>query len=190
MDRGNARTRVRPDCRWWTAASVLVLGGCLVDEDKLCNENQVKEDSEYVGCVCKEGTVPSADKLSCQPCGADEEIQNDVCVCRAGFRRPAPGMACAEIVDSGAPEGGTGMPTEPTGQGMACTSSADCADFDAKYCVPQQNVCLVQNCATGQNKCSTGRECCQFNIPPVNSANGLCLPVGMCPPMYGMVVTP
>lgn len=191
MDCGDSRTRVRTNWRSLSAVGVLLLGGCLVDDDKLCNEGQIKEDSEFVGCICKPGTVPSADKLSCQPCGANEEAQGGACACKAGFRRPAAGMACAEIVDSG-PTPDSGMATGPTGQDSPCTSNVDCSAFDATFCqnFASPSVCLVQGCATTPGKCASDRECCVVTVlPALAAANGLCVPAGKCM-APGMVVTP
>ena len=70
----------------------------------------------------------------------------------------------------------------PVGQGMACTSSRDCAGTEAPYCLTiQANTCFVPCSLTG-NDCFAGYQCCDL---PKASANlipkPLCLPSGTCP---------
>ncbi len=69
----------------------------------------------------------------------------------------------------------------PTGQDMACTSSADCAGTEATYCLTiMAHTCLVE-CTIGGSECFSGRECCDLQklsgglIP-----KQLCTPTGTC----------
>jgi len=69
----------------------------------------------------------------------------------------------------------------PVGQGMACTSSTDCAGTEAPYCLTiMANICFVECTPTG-NECFSGYQCCDLNklsgglIP-----KQLCVPDGTC----------
>lgn len=69
----------------------------------------------------------------------------------------------------------------PVGQGEACESSADCADFSATYCeVTMANVCLVQGCSMDDPlTCSDGLSCC--DLEPLGIPLTLCAPEANCP---------
>jgi hypothetical protein len=74
----------------------------------------------------------------------------------------------------------------PTGLGTSCTTSADCSGHEAAYCETfQAHVCLVADCATGQNRCHGNNSCCDLSLL-VGSPLSLCvendqLPGGLCP---------
>jgi hypothetical protein len=69
----------------------------------------------------------------------------------------------------------------PTGQGMACTSSDDCAGTEAPYCLTiQAHLCFVECSLTG-NDCFSGYECC--DLAALSSGlipQQLCVPTGTC----------
>jgi hypothetical protein len=183
MNRGEARRASRRS-PWWLSAGLLLLAGCIVDEDNACGENQTEEKGKYRGCICVENTVPTADGRACQACGMNEVPANGMCSCAVGYRRPAVGMPCAMIVDSGMSGNDSGAAAGPTGQDSPCTTQADCAAFDATLCQDLQapKICLVQGCASGGSTCSSGRDCCVFPsfVPTLGSAGGVCLPTGSC----------
>jgi hypothetical protein len=67
----------------------------------------------------------------------------------------------------------------PTGLGMSCTASSDCAGTEATYCDTfQTHSCLVQGCTVSPNNCFEGWDCCDlsgFGVPmPICVAKGTC----------------
>lgn len=170
---------------------------CIVDPDQPCDENQVEHKGTIAGCVCAPGTVPTADNKGCEPCGEHEEAQGGGCVCASGYQRPRAGAACEEIVDSGRPDqaddAGDDLPMYTfTGEGMPCSSAADCEGYDATFCqtLAAPNVCLIQGCETGMRPCPESEVCCSFaGFALLESTNGLCTPADSCV-SPGMVVTP
>lgn len=179
--------------------------GCLVGDDR-CGTNQVEAaQGIFDTCVCKEGTVPSADNKSCQPCqGAFEQASGGSCQCMMGYQRMGGMCMPVPVVGDGgnagddggvadASEAGMSGPlTGSMGQGDACQNNGDCAGKDATWCVnlrpPFQ--CFVQNCANGMRACSSGRVCCDLSglVPSLAAANGLCLETMNCAPLGGRVV--
>ncbi len=62
----------------------------------------------------------------------------------------------------------------PTGQGTACSRSADCAGFEASYCETMvSETCLVRDCTPALNNCSDDYRCC--DLAPLGMP-ALCLP--------------
>jgi hypothetical protein len=157
---------------------LVVLGsvvGCLVDDDDVCGAYQHRIEVEFLeGCVCDDGAVPNAGGIGCRLCGEHEKVVGDAC-------------APADESDAG-PEEEPGT----SGQDMACGSSADCAGFDATFCLTllPPTRCLVEHCADGSRRCASDRECCVITIvPELAAAGGICVEQGMCT-APGMVVTP
>src|SRR5262245_6651777 len=104
---------------------------CVNDGTQKCSPGMV---FDGVFCQCAPGTMrdPSGDD-KCLPCEAPPD---------AGGRAPL----CGRV---------------PTGQGMACQVSADCAGTEATYCeAVQLKQCLVEGCDTAANDCSSGYLCC------------------------------
>ena len=68
--------------------------------------------------------------------------------------------------------------TRPTGEDMPCSSSADCAGFEATFCDTfVTGTCLVSGCTVVPDSCSAGKECCDlssFGLPPLCIAAGAC----------------
>lgn len=60
----------------------------------------------------------------------------------------------------------------PLGLNAPCTSDADCATFEAKFCIPNLNVCTVSECTVSPNSCFPGHNCC--DLSKYNHSN-LCL---------------
>jgi hypothetical protein len=85
-----------------------------------------------------------------------------------------PGYACAE--------GDTGRYCQrpPTGQGLACESSADCAGYEASYCETfQAHICLVSGCSLSPDTCFEGWQCCDLSSLGLDLT--LCVEQGLCP---------
>lgn len=81
-----------------------------------------------------------------------------------------------------------------TGLGAACTSSADCAGFEASYCEAfQTHTCILQGCANGAASCPNEWACCDFSsllgAPFSICASPSTLTGGSCP-NGGTRVTP
>jgi hypothetical protein len=156
-----------------------------------CPENELEQSGV---CVCEEGFIRAADG---QPCveeapGLGIACSDDADCEEAPFTHCQPHPAgdyctqsdCSTSADCA---GGFACDTEasppyckrpPVGQSTPCTSSADCADFEATFCVPVGNVCLVQGCGDGEIECFEGWVCCdltRFGQPTT------CVPDGECP---------
>jgi hypothetical protein len=173
--------------RWCAVPLTLIVSGCILD-DKRCGANQRELDSTFEGCVCAPGFVPNADGVGCRACGEHEEALSGSCVCAEGFTRPSPGAACVAAGESAM------AASTPSGQDTPCTTSDDCASYDADFCAPQASggsVCLVQQCGAGVHQCQADRDCCVVTAQAALAmAEGLCVAHGTCPVGVGMVVTP
>jgi hypothetical protein len=82
----------------------------------------------------------------------------------------------------------------PTGLGVACTGSADCASFEASYCEAfSTHTCILQGCALKTVSCPNEWACCDFSsllgAPLSICAAPAMLTGGSCP-MGGVRVTP
>lgn len=180
----------------WIALAV-VATACLVDEGDECGAHQhLISRNLFEGCVCDDGAVPNDNGVGCRQCGRNEKVQAGACVCEEGFARANASAACMpreeEDVDAGATVDAGPMEPGTSGQDMACTSAADCANYHASYCLTLQppTRCLVPNCADGTNRCASDRDCCVITIlPELAATGGLCVPAGTCN-APGMVVTP
>jgi hypothetical protein len=62
-----------------------------------------------------------------------------------------------------------------TGYGAACSSLADCAGFDANYCI--QGACDVHGCTVGVDDCPRDTKCCDFSSYGLGT---LCAPAENC----------
>jgi hypothetical protein len=141
---GSKRRRRRA---YSTAALMAGLtSGCLVDSDQPCGDNEQKLDADFGGCECVANAVLDADKGGCSLCGANEEVQQGACACKAGFARPAEGAACVA-----------------SQQGAACSSASGCSG-EYPYCAPQ-GYCTKSPCITDQD-CSVGGYACETGATP------------------------
>jgi hypothetical protein len=170
----------------WLGSALMLLAGCIVDEDAPCGPRQVKVDGLYEGCVCQRGYVWTAEGDRCVKCGRNEVVRGGACVCDEGFERTGSGAPCVAIEDAAMPDAEApveaGPPAE-TGEGTACTTSADCEGLYATFCMTLQapSMCLIQNCANGEYVCTASRICCSFaGFAPLESTNGLCIPAANC----------
>jgi hypothetical protein len=134
----------------------------------------------YVGCICEPGYVFSSDGKRCVKCGAHEVVRDNACVCDDGYARARAGEACEEIADASTVDASV---PESTGEGTACTTSADCEGLYANYCVTllPPSTCIIQGCATGERKCPGASVCCDFtDFAALASTHGICTPEAMC----------
>lgn len=224
-----------PGYRRYLGMGVLLLlgDGCLIDSDR-CDAHQVKvHDENFSLCVCEPNAVFAPRGYGCIPCGENEEVQNGLCACKAGFSKATTdaacamsqaGAACSATEPCGAEfpycaTGGycsrTGCTTAadcpggwsceldgsthfcrrpPTGVGVSCTSSADCAGFEANYCETlMAHTCMLFGCAAKAVTCPNEWACCDFssliNIPFSFCITPAQLTDGECP-MGGTRVTP
>ena len=125
-------------------------------------------------------------------CGPHQELTEGFCQCEDGRKlddqqncvKEAPAAPPKETsdasVDGMAPMAMAGGCDMSTGLGCSCTGDADCAGFDADYCViadpadpEQKRVCLFQGCDKPGKECPTGLQCCAFPFAPQKT---VCLP--------------
>jgi hypothetical protein len=137
-------------------ALAVAAAGC-VDDDR-CGPNQVLEDGV---CLCADGTVPPGDGAGdCEPAPDAQPAASDAAPCGGD-------AGCADAS------------TLPTGLGASCSSSADCAAYEATYCESfQSHTCQVEGCTLEPDDCYPGSICCDltaFGMPT------LCVPEGQCP---------
>jgi hypothetical protein len=166
---------------WCLAAAFAFIASCVVSGDDRCGERQVEQKGEYQGCICEPGFVFSTDGKRCVQCGDHEVVRDSVCVCDDGYARPSNGKPCEAVVDAG-PQDAASAPGE-TGEGTACTTSADCEGLYATYCVTllPPSTCIIQGCATGERTCPGSSVCCDFaDFAALASTNGICTPPAMC----------
>jgi hypothetical protein len=156
-----------------------------------CPENELEQNG---ACVCVEGYVRDGAGLPCLEAapGLGIECSDDTDCTEDPFTycRPDPaGDYCTSSDCSSSDDcsGGYACDSDetpaycmrpPLGQSAPCASDDDCADYEADFCVPVGNVCLVQGCGDGSVECFEGWTCCDlssFGQPT------LCLPEGECP---------
>jgi hypothetical protein len=148
--------------------AVLLLSGCLVDSDHRCGDNQRLVDGL---CLCTEDYVLQAGRCvstgqreqpdgglgaACAPGSSTcEDPAFPLCQAAPSGRSYCTASGCLRNEDCGpgfvCNKGST--PSAPSycrrfyeGQKEQCTSTADCARFDAKYCVVQLGMCIVRDC--------------------------------------------
>jgi hypothetical protein len=71
-----------------------------------------------------------------------------------------------------------GVCRPPTGWGAACTTSDDCADFEAGFCDAYQHTCTVSDCTSSPKTCPAGFDCCDLSAIPDYAI--MCIPAGFC----------
>jgi hypothetical protein len=156
--------------------------GCIA-----CGANEeVKENK----CACKEGFARTTPEAACEEsmlgsdCDTDADCPSAFPYCATD--RSAGGycttLGCSDA--SGCAEGWACEQAQPmnycsrapSGQGLPCTTSADCANYEASYCeAVMSKTCLVSNCAIGEAVCFGAYTCC--NISAIaESVPSLCVP--------------
>ncbi len=122
------------------ALSAFGMFGCIVGGDR-CDAHQVELDKDsHVVCVCEPGAVISASGVGCTPCGANEEVSGDSCVCAPGFARLTADGGC-----------------EASELGGACSSEAECGN-EYPYCTGEGGYCTARDC-TRNADCAEGWSC-------------------------------
>lgn len=87
---------------------------------------------------------------------------------------------CTVNVDCGATEiCDAGVCRNPTGWGAACTTSDECAGFEAGFCDAFQMKCTVSNCSNVPDTCPGAYECCDLTGFGEGFAI-MCIPDGYC----------
>lgn len=157
-----------------------------------CGEH---ESAQGDSCLCVEGYARPAEGGACAliPDALGAECDPAAPACDARYptchaSSDASGYCTTECVSSADCSGGFACDTTkspsycqrpPLGVGQKCTTSADCASFEATYCESiQSHVCLVQGCTKAPNSCFPGNDCCDLTsvgLPTV------CVPTGTCP---------
>lgn len=168
----------------YVAAAAVLATACIVDSDDHCGKRQMELEGKYVGCICEPGYVFSMDGKRCVACGDHEIVRDNACVCDDGYARARAGESCQLVADAGTSDtsNGSEVPAS-TGEGTACTTSADCEGLYATYCVTllPPSTCVIQGCASGERKCPASSVCCSFaDFAPLASTNGICTPPTMC----------
>lgn len=125
---------------------LLLCGGCLVDADRPCSENELVLKADFAGCVCAEGTVVNAERTGCTRCAEHERVSDGVCACVDGYARVTEGGACSA-----------------SSLGAACSASAPCTG-DFPYCSPP-GYCARSGC-TASADCPAGYACEVTQSPP------------------------
>lgn len=177
-------------------ALATVTGGCFVDSDAPCGENQDLDDTAACVCVtgtgladdghscvameptppglglaCDEASAPCTDPAHprCQASEAGDYCTSETCTSSDDCEA---GYACREA------EAASYCERPPIGQGATCTSDEDCSGGEATYCESQiSNQCLVLGCDV--DSCFEGFECC--DLRPLGTPDALCVPAGECP---------
>lgn len=140
---------------------VAVAGGCLYNAAERCGPGQLLDDAEV--CVCARGHVPVYRDItvlmptnpmmqqrpfsSCTPCGANEVVSGDKCVCGPGYVLAATGCI-------------------PSNLGTACASDADCATGDQRFCRLPEGYCTRQTCATNADCNAAAEYVCETTATP------------------------
>lgn len=156
-----------------------------------CPENELEENGV---CVCVEGYTRPAEGSECVSATPGLGVAcEDAADCATEpfthCQADAAGDYCTATGCAGSAEcpGGYACETDasppyckrpPVGQSAPCASQDDCAGYEATFCVPQGNVCLVQGCGADGVECFEGWICCDltvFGFPMV------CVPEGECP---------
>lgn len=201
MVEGTKEASMRRWVRWLTlggSISFLAVAGpsCMYDKSNPCGDDLVveKDADGNERCVCPAGTIYSP--TGCVECGPNQIVQGAACVCDEGYTMGADGK-CQEISSTGAAgDTGTGSEPEcavnddcdtteicaagvcrqPTGWGATCTTSDDCAGFEANFCDTFQGGCTVSNCTNVPNTCPAGYDCCDLSA--VAGFAIMCIPTG------------
>lgn len=170
-----------------------------------CGANEVVANGT---CTCEEGFSKTSPDAGCMasgagarcsaelPCGADYPY----CVTTTASEGYCSRSGCTTNADCT-----TGWTCEragdtrycrraPSGLGVACSSSAECASFEANYCEAfSTRTCILQGCALGTVTCPNEWGCCDYaallGAPLSICASPEMLTGGSCP-MGGVRVTP
>ena len=188
------------------ANQVLTAGTCICDKSAgyangtsgcvLCGEHQVPGES---ACVCAPGYGQQSNDAPCEPIpetlGTECDTSNtpacadvtvNYCFATLGTTGYCTSSGCTKNGDC---TGGYICNTSvapsycqrpPTGQGEACATNADCANYEANYCEPMGLKCYTQGCTSSPDNCFPGYACCPLGDMGAPVPN-LCMLTGSCP---------
>ncbi len=160
-----------------------------------CAEHEVATDDT---CQCADGYSRANSGAACEIMAqgqGDACTKDDDCSANPAFKScqldgdsgycTNDGCATSDDCVGGYACNTTASPTfcerPPTGQGMACTASADCAGTEATYCETfSAHTCFV-DCSADANVCFVGYECC--DLSPLSGGlikNKICVASGSC----------
>lgn len=169
-----------------------------------CGENEVVKDRV---CTCQAGFVRASGTGICTASAIGASCSSAPCSAEFPFcyGEGTPAAYCtrrdcasnADCPESWSCENSAGTRycrKAPSGLGVSCTSSPDCAAYEASYCEAfQSHTCFIQGCAVGTATCPNEWLCCDYAllvnsplstcIPPAQAAGGVC-------PQGGQRVTP
>ncbi len=194
------------------ANQVLAAGTCICDKSAgyttgsggcvLCGTHQVPGES---GCVCTSGYAQQSNDGPCEPVpetlGTACDTSNspacadatvNYCFATSGTTGYCTTSGCATNGDC---KGGyicnaSATPSycqrPPTGTGEACTTTADCANYEATFCDSTQLKCFTTDCKTSPDDCFPGYACCPLStfaasMPDAPVMPNVCMPTGSCP---------
>jgi len=127
------------------------MAGGLGDE---CQEDADCEDPQFSHCQLPSGE--EAGYCTIADCSTSEDCQGEDYACNT---RQSPSF-CER---------------PPTGLGKACSSSDDCAGFEAAYCeTVSAGSCVVNDCKADPGKCHGDWVCCDIGL----LSQSLCIPPG------------
>lgn len=114
------------------ATAALVAPACIISGHK-CEAHQVPLNTDDVHlCVCEPGAITNPDGIGCSPCGPDEEVKDNLCVCKEGLARADADGGC-----------------EPSELASTCSADADCQS-PYPFCAAASSgsgYCTVRDCS-------------------------------------------
>jgi hypothetical protein len=131
------------------------IAGCTIDDGDRCPDG-MRWNAEYASCECPVG---DGYYLETDP---DDPADAECLPCVAESTSPD----CDTDTDTGDTETDTPDGGDDSGIGTTCSSSEDCADFEADYCAlnplaPEDpGYCTFENCESGE--CPDGYQCCDL----------------------------
>jgi hypothetical protein len=145
---------------WLVIAVVAAAGGCLPYKHDHCGPGEAVDEGDI--CVCVPGHVPVYREITvvsaanpgqqrpfsaCTPCGANQMVSIDKCVCVPGFVSGAAGCI-------------------PSNLGASCASEADCAAGDQKSCRLPEGYCTSSCAASADCNADADYGCATTAMPP------------------------
>ena len=164
----------------------------------LCNDDAILEGRGCTACAADEVVVGAV--CACAP--GEAKGEDGLCGVVQGFGAPCDATTSCTSATYGycSVRGGIGSCTnrcavdtdcpasymcadwEPTpscrtftGYGATCAGPADCASYDASFCI--QGHCTVHGCTVGTDDCPRDTMCCDFSTYGIGT---LCAPAGSC----------
>lgn len=136
--------------------TTLAADACIIAGDK-CGPHQVEMGDFHTFCACAPGSVVDATRHGCVPCGENQEVEGEACVCKSGFVKESEDGECAK-----------------SDIGGACSEASACQD-PYPYCVQdagsEAGYCTANDCSTNADcpggwSCETAAETRYCKKPP------------------------